>query len=123
MLKNYKNKPLLPKARLKTSHFLRLYYYEHWLISNDAKPATEEQKEEFFKKLTECGYVWHPEIKTIVKKNFDKKIYLSDDDIKMFDKTIWKLQDLIKYTTSPTFADDIRENIKWLQDFKERISK
>ena len=93
---------------------------EHWLISNDAKPATEEQKEEFFKKLTECGYVWHPEIKTIVKESFDKKMYLSDNDSKMLDKTIWKLQDLINHTISSTYKDDIRKYIKWIRDFKER---
>lgn len=163
---------------------------KHWLISNDAKPATDDQKKQFLKKLFDAGYIWNrvnklhtqqeikigdvvksveyetlwirtenryilsdgvsscnidgkfikatdEETKTFFKNlnehgyryDYEKKkvvkkgsvVFVSSNDFEMIDKTIWKLQDLLGHTTPD--SDKIRENIKWLKDFKERASK
>ena len=89
---------------------------EHWLISSDAKPATQEQKTSLFTALYEHSYIWDDENKRLFDEN-----KLSEFDRDMIDKTIWKLQDMLAKSLNEKLNSDIRDNITWLKNFKQRI--
>lgn len=84
---------------------------EHWLISNDAHPATKEQHDILLQKMREAGYEWDAENKELLKKIKQKSSW-SEKDEKMFNSALWHVKN------SCGKEGDV---YNWLNSIKERI--
>ena len=83
---------------------------EHWLISDETKPATSEQRDLLFQKMHESGYEWDAEKKEL--KKIKKNTAWSEEDEKMLNSII------------EDFGDGKTSNMLqeyWLKSLKDRV--
>ena len=89
----------------------------HWLISNDAKPASKEQRDLLFQKIKEAGYEWDAEKKELSK--IEQISNWSEEDELFLKLSLENLIDIEKIYGSE--YGKIGGCIDWLNSLKERI--
>lgn len=93
----------------------------HWLISNESKPATKEQRALLFQKIKEAGYEWDVEKKEL--KKIEQNPAWSEEDEYYLNSCITKIEIDIQNWEGhgKTMIDGDKEIIFWLKSLKERI--
>ena len=84
---------------------------EHWLISNHAHPATQEQCDLLFQKMKEAGYEWDDEKKELRK--IEQNHAWSEEDERM-------INSIIKNLDEGEWFDIYQAD--WLKSLKERYT-
>ena len=101
---------------------------EHWLISNESKPATKEQRDLLFSKMKEAGYEWDAEKKELRIIDWSKHIKYEPNGPSIIEKSSWSEEDEKRLQSclnvlQPRGIMGVTEtiNTKWLKSLKERI--
>lgn len=94
-------------------------------------PATKEQRDTFFAKMKDAGYVWDAQNKKLKGEEVDnihnylygeQKTALSEEDEKMWAQVINEIK-AIKSNSSTVFEKNIaQDKIDWLKSLKERYT-